>query len=239
VAGPDECWEWQARRIKSGYGSMRWPTEGNPDSQKLGHRASWEIHNGPIPEGIMVCHKCDNRGCVNPDHLFLGTAKDNAQDAISKGRFVPPQGEEQWASKVTRIQAMHIRHSSKSLGALALEHDLSKATVSNIKKGKIWKPTNDVLMAMMDEVVSWIHPLSPSRNPFDTSIKLAGEISELQHVLHTGDGDVGTEVADCMILLLDLCFLLKINPDQELMKKMGINKNRKWREVMGCLKHEK
>jgi NTP pyrophosphatase (non-canonical NTP hydrolase) len=239
VAGPDECWEWTARKIKSGYGSMKWPTINNPDAQMLGHRLSWMINVGPIPDGSMVLHKCDNKGCVNPNHLFLGNASDNVRDCIAKGRNNPVIGEKQWASKITRIEALHIRHSEDKLYEIAKKYGISKSSARSIKKGLTWKKSDDVLMKMVDEVVSWIHPLLPDRDPFDAAIKLASEVSELQHVLHTKDGDVGAELADCMILLLDLCFLLKVNPDDALMTKMAINRNRNWNKVMGTLKHNK
>lgn len=76
------CWEWQATRIKAGYGHI------NIGGRILrAHRVSYELAQSPIPDGLCVLHKCDNRPCVNPDHLFLGTKKDNFWDAVQKGRL--------------------------------------------------------------------------------------------------------------------------------------------------------
>ena len=81
VEKTDSCWNWKAS-LKSGYGGFQY----NGHFVRA-HRASWHMHNGPIPEGIFICHKCDNPLCVNPEHLFLGTHRDNVLDAVSKGRF--------------------------------------------------------------------------------------------------------------------------------------------------------
>lgn len=76
-----ECWEWTGPLLHNGYG--RFHINGK---QVKAHRASYEEHKGPIPEGLLVCHACDNRKCINPEHLWLGTAKDNAVDRQLKGR---------------------------------------------------------------------------------------------------------------------------------------------------------
>jgi len=79
---PDECWPWKNYINDGGYGKFRL----NGKSE-YAHRVAWEITNGPIPKGTLVCHKCDNTKCCNPDHLFLGSNLDNIHDAAVKGRL--------------------------------------------------------------------------------------------------------------------------------------------------------
>lgn len=107
--GPDECWEWTGQRSPRGYGILK--TRGVRTA--IASRVSWWIHRGAWPE-IFVCHKCDNPPCVNPNHLFLGTTRDNALDMMSKGRgryILPPVvvGDEHPTIKLSDKQVMDIR----------------------------------------------------------------------------------------------------------------------------------
>lgn len=107
--GDDECWNWIANKGKTGYG-MVWFGKGFLRS----NRASWIIHFGNIPKGMLVCHKCDNPSCVNPAHLFLGTSKDNAQDMLSKGRNPNQKGENNGFAKFKDEDILKIREMWKS-----------------------------------------------------------------------------------------------------------------------------
>ena len=83
------CWEWQGGRTTRGYGVFY--RSGRASPQELTHRISYELANGPIPDRLVVCHRCDNPPCCNPAHLFVGTPGDNNRDSAAKGRAVNQQ----------------------------------------------------------------------------------------------------------------------------------------------------
>lgn len=85
VVKSEGCWEWSGARFPRGYGHVQLRVLGPPD-EIYAHRAAWRFTFGPIPDGLFVCHHCDNPPCVRPDHLFLGTAQDNVHDSQRKGR---------------------------------------------------------------------------------------------------------------------------------------------------------
>lgn len=127
--GPDECWNWIGLKRPHGYG--RTSIKGKSIDA---HRASWLIHNGEIPDGMCVLHKCDNPSCVNPAHLFLGTHLDNTLDMFSKGRAnCPPRKvSHEQVREIKRLRAEN-RTSHKDL---ADQFGISRALVCCILRGK-------------------------------------------------------------------------------------------------------
>ena len=129
------CWIWTASTV-DGYGCIG---DGAGKVEKA-HRVSWLLHEGPIPESLCVLHKCDNRVCVNPDHLFLGTKKDNSDDMIRKGRDHkrPLPGEENGMSKLTAEQVQLIRSSAEGPVSLGRKLGVHYRHIWAIRKGIRW-----------------------------------------------------------------------------------------------------
>jgi hypothetical protein len=129
------CWLWTAQIKADGYGVARYNKK-----QGLAHRASWEMHNGPIPSGLCVLHRCDVRCCVNPDHLFLGSHADNMADMKAKGRRRNrTHGEKNPHSALTEDAVTNIRSSGESRLALAVRHGVGLSAIDHVRSGRSWK----------------------------------------------------------------------------------------------------
>lgn len=130
------CWIWEGYKSPAGYGVVTIYGE-----QHQTHRLSWMFECGPIPKGMIIMHTCDNPSCVNPDHLKLGTQRDNMHDMWDKGRGNPGHlcGEESPPSKLTDVDVIKIRLSNELIKVLAKKFGVSTSTVCDIQKGRIWK----------------------------------------------------------------------------------------------------
>lgn len=129
------CWEWKAFRLQNGYGWFRLGGQGS--TMELAHRVSWSVHRGAIPVGLFVCHRCDNRGCVNPNHLFLGTVADNQHDMAEKGRAV--HGESSHLAKLTLNQIRRIRTMPGTSRRVAKLFGVTDSTIRYVRRGDTWK----------------------------------------------------------------------------------------------------
>lgn len=104
------------------------------------HRASWELHNGAIPEGLMVLHRCDVRDCVNPEHLFLGTCDDNLKDCSRKGRMHP--GEQNGMAKLSTEQVEEIKRllaTGVARKLIAVQFEVHSGHIGKIARGQKWR----------------------------------------------------------------------------------------------------
>ena len=142
------CWEWTANKNNQGYGLYR---PGGTAPKRLAHRLSYADRNGDIPKGMLVLHKCDNPLCVNPDHLVLGTFRDNTQDMVAKGRhrykpsgIAPPTliGVANPKAKLTEEIVRKLRSemaAGKAVRAIARELSMDAATIRDIRNRKTWR----------------------------------------------------------------------------------------------------
>jgi len=145
VKGFNDCWEWTAGKFLNGYGKLKLNGKGYG-----AHRISWELTHGPIPEGLCVCHHCDNRACVNADHMFLGTQQENMTDMVLKNRSkkgisnISITGSKHKLSKLSEEQVLEIRRlyalenhlTQRKLGKL---FNVSYVTICDIVNRKQWK----------------------------------------------------------------------------------------------------
>ena len=133
----DDCWGWSAGVHSQGYGLL-WVGR-----TRKAHRLSWEIHNGPIPAGACVLHRCDNPPCANPRHLFLGSQADNVQDMMDKDRGNKPRGESVGRSVLRETDVREMRRlrarEEVTFVALARTYGVTPVTAEYAVKGKTWR----------------------------------------------------------------------------------------------------
>lgn len=147
VTKGDGCWHWKGAKNQGGYGVIHAAIQYG--RSMLAHRVAWELTKGPIPIGICVCHHCDNRACVNPDHLFLGTLADNNRDMKVKGKAHGPgfKGERNWIAKLTEIAVYEIRDKyaagGVSTGYLSRQYGVHKSTIKDVLHRRTWRHLPD------------------------------------------------------------------------------------------------
>ena len=133
----DGCWIWTGNTDKDGYGRFIW------DGQQIrAHRASYEIHKGPIAKGKWVLHTCDVTACCNPDHLIEGVAADNTADMIAKGRKAVLRGQVRSSSRLTESDVREIRKALAeglySQEIIGMTYGVSTSAINRINVGKMW-----------------------------------------------------------------------------------------------------
>lgn len=136
IVGVDDCWEWQGHKNPRGYGHFSIKHQ-----MVKAHRYSWTIQNGEIPAGMVICHRCDNPPCVNPNHLFMATQEDNVHDMENKGRRVTvvKHGEESTNAKLNKALVIEMRQKYEtgkySFRELGIIYGIHKSTAHSIVKG--------------------------------------------------------------------------------------------------------
>lgn len=139
VTKSESCWIWSGSKRPNGYGTIQRGGKNSPTL--LAHRVSCELHHGPIPRGCVVMHSCDNPSCVNPEHLLIGTHKDNTGDMDAKGRRVTiaPLGVQNGKSVLDDDKVRYIRQNpERSHAALARELGVGATTVRGVRIGRCW-----------------------------------------------------------------------------------------------------
>lgn len=130
-----DCWHWKGPFFSvSGYGSFQ-----IKDRPYGAHRVAWTLTNGPIPDGMSICHRCDDRACVNPSHLFMGTPADNSADMVTKGRQAKRPGSQHHNAKLTEAVVREILADIESRPTeLGRKYGVSPSTICDIRSGRTW-----------------------------------------------------------------------------------------------------
>jgi hypothetical protein len=152
-AGPDGCWLWRGQLNDRGYGVLHlWGTTRARRQQAMAHRVAYELGHGHPPGDKYVCHACDNPGCVNPAHLWLGTHSENMADARAKGRSLPPplvnwrkrrESKPHHWQALTEADAREIKRrlesGAETQRAIGADYGVTRSAIKEIKYGRTWK----------------------------------------------------------------------------------------------------
>jgi hypothetical protein len=139
VAKGPSCWDWQASKMNSGYGQF-----GILGKMRQAHRVSYELHVGPIPDGMSILHSCDNKICVNPAHLRAGTRAENLKEAYERKRRAVPdlRGEKHPGAQITASDAMRMRDlrtTGMTVAAIAKRYGVKRSLVSDVVNKRTWR----------------------------------------------------------------------------------------------------
>ena len=124
--GPNDCWEWKGQKFRTGYGRL--------DNLRA-HRISYILSKGKIPDGLIIMHQCDNKSCVNPNHLDAGTYSQNTKDAYDRGLSKAPHGAQHGKCRISDDMVRAIRESTLTHRQIMAKFGVSKSTVYYIRKG--------------------------------------------------------------------------------------------------------
>jgi hypothetical protein len=128
------CWIWQGMQSHDGYGRVRYKCR-----KIRAHRAVMLVKQGFLTPGKIVCHTCDERLCVNPDHLYEGSQADNMRDAACRRSIDRRRGEDHQLAKLMEADVFRIRRSKETTRALGKRYGVGKSTIQQIKAGETWK----------------------------------------------------------------------------------------------------
>ena len=139
IVSESGCWLWTGMTTSQGYGRMK-----VLGTRRLAHRISFELHNGESAEGLCVCHRCDVPGCVNPDHLWLGTIAENVSDMARKGRWHGEKGNRRNGRAVlTENDVRAIRRDDRTAKVIAEEYGVALTTIIYARSGVTWGHVKD------------------------------------------------------------------------------------------------
>lgn len=142
TANPDKCWNWIGSKRRRGYGQFCITLSPGKERNIVSSRLAYFIHTNVDPTGNAVLHTCDNTSCVNPNHLVLGTNKDNTADMMKKGRGVQPKGSHHGQSKLTENDVLDIKaafYKGATQVDLSRKYSVYQSVISRIVNNKSWK----------------------------------------------------------------------------------------------------